>query len=138
MHQTAPSWDSYHLNIWAYISRKESQILRHSVHFWTIWILKFWGNLEKSWELLSHDSVINRWSPILVCRHCFTVDVRMPRLRSRIIRFPVTAPVEKLLEGWHYYKKWKKIQRNLSLYCFFFTIYQPSRVLQCFDLFIFK
>ena len=59
-------------------------------------------------------------------------------LRSRIIRYPVTAPVEKLLEGWHYYKKWKKIQRNLSLYCFFFTIYQPSRVLQCFDLFFFQ
>ena len=64
--------------------------------------------------------------------------VLMVSLRSGIIRFPVTAPVEKLLEGWHYYKKWKKIQRNLSLYCFSFTIYQPSRVLQCFDLFIFK
>ena len=77
VHQTAPPWHSYHLNIWAYISRKESQILRHSVHFWTIWILKFWGNLEKSWELLSHDSVINRWSPILIWRQCFKLDVRM-------------------------------------------------------------
>ena len=46
-------------------------------------------------------------------------------IRSTNIRFPVIAPVEKLLEGWHYYKNWKKIQRNLSLIAFSLQFTNP-------------
>ena len=38
----------------------------------------------------------------------FDQTLLSPNLRSRIIKFPVTAPVERLLESWHYYKIGKK------------------------------
>ena len=42
------------------------------------------------------------------------------KVRSNNNRFPVTAQVEKLVEGWHYYKNWKKI--NSTFHNIAFTL----------------